>query len=110
VGYAVFLFLNIAPQVLLATVGIILFTRHRNIATALIACGFLTVLGSHIANEFANYTVSYVYRSSGAVAAANVTFRGVAWTVAHWSGMVGIWMASLGFVWYILDTRNRRVP
>ena len=89
--------------------GIILFMRHRNLATALIACGFIVVLGSHIANEFANYTVSYVYRSSGAVAAANVTFS-FAWTVARWSGLAGFWVASLGFVWYILDTRNRRVP
>jgi hypothetical protein len=110
VGYAFFLLLNFIPQVLLAAAGIILFARHRTTATALIACGFIVVVGSHIANDFASYTVSYVYRSSGAVAAANLTFSGVAWAVARWSGIVGFWAASIGLVWYIIDTRAHRVP
>jgi hypothetical protein len=110
VTYSALLVLLIGPSLVLTVFGILLFKRNRSLASALVALGFGAALISGIANAFASYDVSYVYRTSGALAAADVRFHGWVWNLARFSGIGGMWVASLSLLWHMMGSRGGASP
>lgn len=96
--------MSIGPAVVFTVAGFALFRRDRALASVFVVIGFVAVLISQTAGHFASYEVSYVYRSSGALAAPNVRFDGWLWTFARFAGPVGMWLASIGLLWHVLSS------
>jgi hypothetical protein len=110
VPYSVLLVWLIGPWVLATAFGVLLFLRNRTLAAGLVALGFAAAFLSVVADAFANYELSYIYRSRGALAAANANFHGWVWTLARIGGTGGMWVASLSLLWHVLGTRGAASP
>lgn len=106
---ALYVVLLIVPYIALAAVGIILFKRHRTVATALVALGFGAVALSHVAGAFFSFEFSYIYGSRGNLAGAVGKFHGWVWTTTYWANTLGIWVASMCLLWHTLRKGTRGV-
>jgi hypothetical protein len=110
VAYSAVVVWLIGPFLVLTAFGVALFRRDRTLAAALIVLGFAAALIGGIANALATYEMSYVYRSSGALAAADVRFHGWVWSLARFGGTGGMWVASLSLLWHLLGARGAPSP
>jgi hypothetical protein len=111
VSYSVLLVWLIGPALVLAVFGIILFTRKRTLASALVALGFCAVVIGGIANALLSYDVSFMYGGMDkAVFAVAVQLDGLRWALARLCGPAGMWIASLSLLWQIIDSRDAVSP
>jgi hypothetical protein len=101
VAYSALLVWFVGPSLLLTACGVVLFRRHRTLASALVAVGFAAVLIGGLTNAFANYLA--VYHSSAPLAAA---VPGWVWTLAGLGSYGGMWVAALGLLWEVLAKRS----
>ena len=84
-SHAAFLLMQLTPHLLLMAVGIGLFARHHTVPTAIASLGFLLAVISDVGGR-------------------------LGWPDSLWSGLVGVWVGSLGLLWHVLSTRKRNVP
>lgn len=105
-AYAQFFLIHSGPYVILAAVGIIAFWRQRTLPTALLALGFLAYVVGQVASLLVSADTLRTYDSHGAVTSVVANFHGWAWTLSRYAGTVGMWVAALGAMVYLL--RNMR--
>jgi hypothetical protein len=104
--YAQFFLIHSGPYVILAAVGLAAFWRHRTIATAFFALGFLAYIVGQLAGSFVSADVSRTYNAHGEVTAVVESFHGWAWTLSRYAGTVGMWAAALGATIHLLRRRR----
>ena len=75
---------------------LVAFWRHRTLATALLALGFLAYVVGQAAGSLVSADVSRTYDAHGAVTSVVENFHGWAWTLSRYAGTVGMWVAALG--------------
>ena len=100
--YAAFLFLLVdGPYLALTAVGIVLFMRHRNVPTALVAAGFGSISLGQIFDLFVTFESTRIFNSGGDLAAAVATLRSWTWVVTRYATVIGLWAAAVGISWYV---------
>ena len=110
-SYSVLLVWLLGPALVLAVFGIILFTRKRTFASALVALGFGAVVIGGIANALLSYDVSFMYGGMDrAVFAVAVQLHGLSWALTRLCGPAGMWVASLSLLWQVLDSWGTASP
>jgi len=87
----------LVPYLTLMAVGIVLFWRHRTLATALAALGFGAIGLSHTLGQAVGLYISTPDRFAAAIHQIGWTFP-----VTHWGSIAGIWVGSLGLLWHAL--------
>jgi hypothetical protein len=87
----------IIPIVALAVVGLVLLQRHRTIAVALTALGFITAALS----QFVSALVGYLSFDPGDFVTSAQHF-GSMLNATHWGLSLGLWTGSLGLLWHTL--------
>jgi len=100
--YAEFFLIHTGPYVILALLGCVAFWRHRTIATALIALGFLAYIAGQVAGSFVTADVTKTYNAHGEVTSVVTNFHGWAWTLSRYAGTVGMWVAAAGATLHVL--------
>jgi hypothetical protein len=100
--YAQFFLVHTGPYVILAAVGIGAFWRHRTLATALLALGFLAYVVGQVASSFVSADVSRTYDTHGVVTSVVTNFHGWAWTLSRYAGTAGMWVAAVGATMHLL--------
>jgi hypothetical protein len=60
VSYAAILLFSEGPYVVLAALGIVLFKRHRTLATGLLALGFVAVAISQLLGIYGHYAATQI--------------------------------------------------
>jgi hypothetical protein len=85
-----------APYLLLALAGVLLWSRHHSVATVMVSLGFLAFLVARVTSLFE----SVEYR---ALVRANPN----SFVIPHYHtlGFLGLWVASIGLVWYAMGGR-----
>lgn len=104
--YAQFFLIHTGPYVILAALGIAAFWRHRTLATALFALGFLAYIAGQLAGSFVSADVSRTYNAHGEVTSVVESFHGWAWTLSRYAGTVGMWAAAVGATMHLLLSRR----
>jgi hypothetical protein len=102
VSYAAILLFTEGPCVVLAVLGIVLFKRHRTIATSLIALGFVVVAITQLVSIYGPYAATQIYRSGGMSTALHSAWFGWVPNMTLWAGAGGSWLGSLGLLWHTL--------
>lgn len=105
--YAQFFVVHTGPYVILAAVGCAAFWRHRTMATALIALGFLAYVAGQLGSSFVTADVTRTYNSHGQVTSVVTSFHGWAWTLTRYAGTVGMWVAAVGAALHVLHSSRR---
>ena len=94
------------PYLALAVVGVILFTRERTVATALVALGFGALAITHGFAELVSFDYSHFFEAPGAVVDPRPEFPGWYYTLIYWGNTLSPWVAATGLLWHTL----RKVP
>jgi hypothetical protein len=97
-------FVLAVPYLLLAVGGLILWKRRRSAATLLVVAGFTAMLIAMATSlvESAEYSTLVRAQPGGTFV---VTHYHALRQVIHWAGLVGMWAASIGFVWHAMQQR-----
>ena len=101
-SYAAILFFSEGPYVVLAALGIVLFKRHRTLATGLLALGFVAVAISQLLGTYGHYAATQIYHSGGMSAVLHSAWFSWIPNVNLLAGAVGMWLGSLGLLWHTL--------
>jgi hypothetical protein len=102
VSHAAILLFTEGPCVVLAVLGIVLYQRHRTIATGFIALGFVAVAITQLLSIYGHYAATQIYSSGGMSAALHSAWFGWIPNVTLWAGAGGSWLGSLGLLWHTL--------
>ena len=105
--YIQFFLLHTGPYVILAALACAAYWRHRTLATALIALGFLAYVAGQVASSLVTADITKTYNSHGEVTAVVTSFHGWAWNLSRYAGTVGMWVAAVGAMLHVLQSRRR---
>jgi len=97
--FALEIVLATVPSLVLAVAGIILYNRNRNLATALVALGFVAVAATQIYGATLAFALNPGGWSSHGWAYALLRWGTVP---SHWVIIIGSWFAAAGLLWHVL--------
>ena len=92
------------PYAFFALAGLLLWKRHHSGATTLVALGFAAVLLSEVAGLVLSFEYSSIVRAH-ADASFVIAHYHAAPRMIYFAGILGLWAASLGLIWHIVQRR-----
>ena len=94
-------FVLVAPYLLLAAGGYLLWRRRHSMATMMVVLGFAAVLMAIVTSLFESIEYSALEPQGGLVIAHHRALT----QAIHWAGLCGLWAASMGLVWHATHQR-----
>ena len=90
----------VAPYAFLALAGLLLWKRHRSVATVMIAVGFMATFIGQAAGIHVSHEVGTAVRTHQDVSQVLAQHRRIFPLLTHYASVCGLWAAAVGMVWH----------
>jgi hypothetical protein len=90
----------VAPYAVLALAGVLLWKRHRSVATVMIAVGFVATFVGQAAGIHLNSELSAAVRAQQDASLVLAQHRRIYPLLTHYAALCGLWTAAVGMLWH----------